>query len=78
MPSPIYSALVKTVSIYIGAEKGADCVNRQVAYAQATADNFSKDHYCQILTRVIGATSIWIGDKSKQAELKAKLEALAG
>lgn len=77
MPSPLYQSVVDVVSTYIGPEKAIDCINRQVAHCNATADNFSKDHFRQILQRVVGATSMWIRDKAKRAELSSRLESLA-
>jgi hypothetical protein len=77
MPSLVYTNVVNTVSQYLAADKAVDCINRQVAHCNATPDSFSKEQYREVLSRVVGASTMWIGDKAKQAELKTKLEALA-
>ena len=77
MPSPVYRSVVDTVSKYIGPEKAVDCVDRQLKHCNSTVDSFGKEQDLQVMGRVIGATSMWLGDAAKKTELKAQLELIA-
>ena len=77
MATPLYDKLVKVVATYIGDEKAAGSVGRQLVHCSATPETFSPNHMKMILSRVTTATSLYVTDAAKKTEFADKLKALA-
>lgn len=78
MPSPLYDKVVKLVASYIGEEKAAGTVGRQLAHCSSTPDSFAASHMNAILGRLTAATSLYMADTTKKSELAERLKAIVG
>lgn len=76
MASALYDKLVKTIAVYIGEEKASGAVGRQLKHCGATCDELSQTHLKAILTFVTAATTLYVSDPAKKAELVAEITAL--
>jgi hypothetical protein len=77
MPSAHYTKLVSTVGAYVGPDKAAEVVARQLKHCTGQPDTFSQDDLKKIINYVTAASSLYVSDKPKREELAAKLKQLA-
>lgn len=81
MASPFYSQVIGVIAPYVGRDKAAMAVDRNLARSGATIDTFTAKHFGVIVNYVVGATCIWLDQEAdkdkKKSELSAKLRAIA-
>ena len=77
MPSPLFSKLVATAGSYVDEKKASDVIVRQIGQCGATPDNFSGAHLKSASTNICGALSLYVLDKAKREEMKARILSLA-
>lgn len=77
MPSALYSRLLATVTDYIGADKAVSVIQRQLKRCDgATPETFSKSDLNRLVLYLVLATTLYVPDKARAAELEARLKAL--
>jgi hypothetical protein len=73
-----FDAVVKLVAVYVGAAKATGLVERRLAEAKLTADQFTfSDLTESVRSRIAGAANLYIAEKTQQDELGKKLAAMS-
>lgn|GEM_PF-3134311 len=77
MANQLYQELETLVTDYIGHEHADHALHRQLERCNATPDTLTKANVKEILNFLLGSTTLYLHpDKTKQAELTAKIKAL--
>lgn len=75
--SPTYASLLKLVAAYLGAEKAAGVLERQLKTMNFSSATFTQANLKELLNTVLGATMLYVADATKKDELRAKLTQMA-
>ena len=77
MANDLYKKVMATVIPYIGEEKAARALGRQLRRCAASPDTVTEQNLRTVMDFLIGATSLYLHpDKEKQAQLAHKLKGL--
>ncbi len=77
MASVFYNQIVNLVVSYAGPEKGPGVVQRQLKRGTATEDSFAPTDLGKIMNFLVAASTLYVPDKTRAAEMVTKLKALA-
>ncbi len=77
MANDLYNKVMATVVPYIGEEKAARALSRQLRRCAANPETVTEQNLRTVMDFLIGATSLYLHpDKDKQAQLAHKLKGL--
>lgn len=76
--SPFYVSLLKLATTYIGAEKAASVLERQLKSGNCSPASFTQSNLKAILPNIVGSIPLYIADAAKKLEARALITQMAG
>lgn len=76
--SPFYVSLLKLATTYIGAEKAASVLERQLKSGNFSPATFTQANLKAILSNILGSVPLYIADAAKKEDARAMITRMAG
>lgn len=75
--SALYQQLVKVVGEYIGEDKAAGAIGRQLKHCASTPETFKKEDLGKILGQVVTVSTLYLSDDTAKTTLTNLIKGMA-